>query len=428
MKKLLLIILTAAILISCANITTTFAKTENRKITTALAEKIENLSHGEKVETCIWLVFKYDAELVARMTFDECGLTAGSCTTTEKADLYAKTYNRILGELEAAGNKALIEKIGVENEEIVFFGTISPLVVLKLTKEQIYTIADFKEVQFLDYDETILGDEPADSDLPTEPTLGPDPLETLLPDLAREYYNDNSISDENIKIEYRLSITSYISVVKFSVEGYEYSDTITETQVGEYILRSSEPQPLILHVENKKLYTFAEAYKQGVVDDAFLEDISRTFEVVGLTKKNTEPTMTDPAASSDVTEPSTATEPSSVTEPSTATEPTTDKPVVTSAKKANPMKVTVKTKTVKYSKVKKSKQTVAPITVKKAQGKVTYKKLSGSKKLLLKANGKIVVKKGTKKGTYTAKIKVTAKGNSKYKSASKTVTVKIKVK
>lgn len=96
-------------------------------------------------------------------------------------------------------------------------------------------------------------------------------------------------------------------------------------------------------------------------------------------------------------------------------------------KKANPMKVTVKTKTVKYKKLKKVKQTVAPITVKKAQGKVSYKKLSGAKKLTLKSNGKVVVKKGAKKGTYTAKIKVTAKGNSKYKSASKTVKLKIKV-
>ncbi|MBQ7504905.1 MAG: hypothetical protein IJT79_06285 [Ruminococcus sp.] len=96
--------------------------------------------------------------------------------------------------------------------------------------------------------------------------------------------------------------------------------------------------------------------------------------------------------------------------------------------KINPMEVTTKTKVVKYNKVKKAKQTVAPITVKKAVGKVTYKKLSGSKKLLLKANGKIVVKKGTKKGEYTAKIKVTAKGNANYKSASKTVKIKIKVK
>lgn len=94
----------------------------------------------------------------------------------------------------------------------------------------------------------------------------------------------------------------------------------------------------------------------------------------------------------------------------------------------NPMKITVKTKTVKYKNIKKAKRIVAPITVKKAKGKVIYKKLSGSKKLSLKSNGKIVVKKGSKKGTYTAKIKVTAKGNSTYKSASKTVKVKVKVR
>ncbi|MBR2109202.1 MAG: hypothetical protein IJ932_04555 [Ruminococcus sp.] len=94
----------------------------------------------------------------------------------------------------------------------------------------------------------------------------------------------------------------------------------------------------------------------------------------------------------------------------------------------NPMKITVKTKTVKYKNIKKAKRIVAPITVKKAKGKVIYKKLSCSKKLSLKSNGKIVVKKGSKKGTYTAKIKVTAKGNSTYKSASKTVKVKVKVR
>ena len=45
-----------------------------------------------------------------------------------------------------------------------------------------------------------------------------------------------------------------------------------------------------------------------------------------------------------------------------------------------------------------------------------------------KKNGKFTVKKGTKKGTYKIKVKVTAKGNKTYKAASKTVTVKIVVK
>lgn len=97
-------------------------------------------------------------------------------------------------------------------------------------------------------------------------------------------------------------------------------------------------------------------------------------------------------------------------------------------KDSNPMTVTSKTKIVDYCKLKKSAQKVLPVSVKKAQGKVTYKRVSGSKKLTLKSNGKVVVKKGSKKGTYKMKVRVTAKGNSKYESAKKTVTVKIKVK
>ena len=100
----------------------------------------------------------------------------------------------------------------------------------------------------------------------------------------------------------------------------------------------------------------------------------------------------------------------------------------TTAKKAQSMKVTKKNKTVKYKKLKKKAQKVKAITVKNYKGKLSFKKVSGSKKLSLVKGGKIKVKRGTKKGTYKIKVKVTAAGNSTYKSASKTVTVKIKVK
>ena len=67
----------------------------------------------------------------------------------------------------------------------------------------------------------------------------------------------------------------------------------------------------------------------------------------------------------------------------------------------------------------------------KARGKVTYKNAStkkAAKKLKVNAkNGTITVPKGTKKGTYSVKVKATAKGNSNYASGSKTVTVKVVV-
>ncbi len=101
------------------------------------------------------------------------------------------------------------------------------------------------------------------------------------------------------------------------------------------------------------------------------------------------------------------------------------------AKYANPITVKVKTATVKFSKLKKKNQTVAQnnaFTISKAQGKVTYTKSSGNKKITVASNGKITIKKGLKKGTYKVKIKVTAAGNATYKAATKTVTVTIKVK
>ena len=99
----------------------------------------------------------------------------------------------------------------------------------------------------------------------------------------------------------------------------------------------------------------------------------------------------------------------------------------TIAKAKNPM--TVKTKAVKASAKKKVtiKKTKA-FTIKKAQGKVTFKKSKGNKKITISKTGKITVKKGLKKGTYKLKVKVTAAGNGNYKKLTKTVTVKIKVR
>ena len=93
-------------------------------------------------------------------------------------------------------------------------------------------------------------------------------------------------------------------------------------------------------------------------------------------------------------------------------------------KSANPIKVTAKKKiTVSAKKTTKIKKA---ITVKNAQGAVTYK--TNNKKVTVK-NGTIIVAKGLKRGkTYTVKVTVKAKGNENYKAGSKTVTVKITVK
>ena len=82
------------------------------------------------------------------------------------------------------------------------------------------------------------------------------------------------------------------------------------------------------------------------------------------------------------------------------------------------IKVTTKSKAIKASKLKKSNQT---FTIKSdATGDVTFKKVSGDKKITVAKNGKVTVKKGLKKGTYTLKVKVTGK-------TVKTTTAKVKV-
>lgn len=104
---------------------------------------------------------------------------------------------------------------------------------------------------------------------------------------------------------------------------------------------------------------------------------------------------------------------------------------ITKAKQT--MTVTPVEKNVKLAMVKKNKQTVKKaITVKNANGTVTYVKVAkgSSKYLKISKKGVITVAKGKYKKNTVLKInvKVTAKGNANYMSGSKTVTVKVKVK
>lgn len=100
-------------------------------------------------------------------------------------------------------------------------------------------------------------------------------------------------------------------------------------------------------------------------------------------------------------------------------------------KSANTLTVKAKTVTLKKKALKKKKATVKAakaMTVAKPVGTVTYKKVAGSNKVSVAKNGKLTVKKKTKKGTYSVKIRVSASGSDTVLAASKVVTVKIKVK
>lgn len=99
-------------------------------------------------------------------------------------------------------------------------------------------------------------------------------------------------------------------------------------------------------------------------------------------------------------------------------------------KAAQKMTVAAAAKTVKAKKLKKKKMVIKNVfAVKNATGKLSYKVASKSKNLSVNAkNGNITVKKKTKKNTYKLLVNVTASGNANYNAASKTVTVKVKVR
>ena len=100
-------------------------------------------------------------------------------------------------------------------------------------------------------------------------------------------------------------------------------------------------------------------------------------------------------------------------------------------KKAQPMTVKAKSPSVKAGSAAKKKQTIKKakaFTIKNAKGAVSFRKVGGSKKLMISDKGVITVKKGTKKGTYKIKVAVTAAGGTGYKAGAKTVTVKVQVK
>ena len=103
----------------------------------------------------------------------------------------------------------------------------------------------------------------------------------------------------------------------------------------------------------------------------------------------------------------------------------------TIAKAGNPLTVKARTISLKKKTVKKKAKSFASakwITVNSAQGKVTYKKVKGSGRIAVASNGKLTVRKGTKKGTYKITVSATAAGNANYKPITKSVIVTIRVK
>lgn len=110
-------------------------------------------------------------------------------------------------------------------------------------------------------------------------------------------------------------------------------------------------------------------------------------------------------------------------------------PPVIRSKKSNPIKVSAKTKTIKASKLKKRKQKTKSFSIRNAAGSIKvklFKAGTSSKiynKIKVNKNGSVTFRKGKyKKGLYKIRIRVTAKGNSRYKSKTISKTAKVRIK
>ncbi len=88
-------------------------------------------------------------------------------------------------------------------------------------------------------------------------------------------------------------------------------------------------------------------------------------------------------------------------------------------------KITVRTLTQKIKAVKVRKKTMTFTIKASAKGKLTYKKVSGNKKLTVSKTGKVKVKKKTGRGTYKIKVKITAAAKGNYAKTSVIKTIKV---
>lgn len=103
-------------------------------------------------------------------------------------------------------------------------------------------------------------------------------------------------------------------------------------------------------------------------------------------------------------------------------------PKLPKIKKSQKIKVITR-KNISVKKIKKKAQSFKLSAKSTSGNKVKYKLVKKNKNIKFTASsGKVTVKKGTKKGTYKFKVKMTVSGNKNYNAYSITKTITIKVK
>lgn len=244
---------------------------------------------------------------------------------------------------------------------------------------------------------------------------------TDVPDDRNIYYATDFISTKDLKA---VDVEVHDNTYRYNIFWYNSA----KSYLG--CLQNSNPPTLnkskTYNISQNASYCRLEVCRKsnvgGVEDGALLGKDKIAFNLIPINTESIEPsesTETQPTTQPAAEIVTQATEPESVT-PS-------QKPDI--VKKANLIKIKIYKKVIMAKTLKKKAVKIKAFKITKAKGKVTYKRLKGSSKRLslISKSGKIKIKKSTKKGKYKFKIKISAKGNSSYKSKSIKKTIKIKV-
>lgn len=273
----------------------------------------------------------------------------------------------------------------------------------------------------------------------TEQAKSADSFKLVIQDTKNNLHTYNFLTTENL-IDGAVVQTVNVPL-NYDIAQVQYQMYQGETWIGQIVKSAAEITAIGENVVRADGTVIDPNEPTETTSESETTDSSTTEATEPSTDKSTEETTQ--SISDKSTEPVTdkSFEPTTVkpteligTEPQhTTPKPTSPAVKPSSNQKDNPIKITVKAKTVKLKKLKKKAQKVKPLTIKSAKGKVSIK-ITGAKKAIKKylkfnSKGTLTIKrwKKAKKGTYKIKVKITVKGDSKYKPKIIKKTVKITI-
>lgn len=109
------------------------------------------------------------------------GLTESARTVEkERTDLYRKTRLNVLKDLNSSATLNMLERSGVSEEKIGFISSLAPMVVCKMTADEIQAICSLSEIQEVDYYTPIEAIDCAINMGTTKATVGIDKINNIL--------------------------------------------------------------------------------------------------------------------------------------------------------------------------------------------------------------------------------------------------------